>query len=267
MTLRAGVEPVVHPAVGQEVRLGKLARKADRRNLRFAKYLRTLTGDKGLPRIPTRLSWVELVEGELRGGWGMMGNDRLGDCTCAGIGHSIQTWTGVVGTAVTPSDDEVEAVYWRTGTKDDGRMMLDVLNDVRHNSMGGHTIGAFAEIERSSRSSYRMVRAAVDLFGTAYLGLALPVSAQTQTEWAVTRGPDAEWGSWGGHAVNVVAYDKRGLVIVTWGQTLRMTWGFFARYCDEAYAIIAPDFLSGDRSPAGFDTAALTADLERITDR
>ena len=76
-------------------------------------------------------------------------------------------------------------------------------------------------------------------------------------------GPDAP-GSWGGHAVNVVAYDDAGLTVVTWGALQRLTWAFWQRYCDEAWAIISPDFLAGGRSPQGFDLPALEHDLALI---
>lgn len=41
----------------------------------------------------------------------------------------------------------------------------------------------------------------------------------------------------------VVAYDSRSLTVVTWGALQTMTWGFWAAYCDEAYAILSPDYL------------------------
>jgi hypothetical protein len=44
-----------------------------------------------------------------------------------------------------------------------------------------------------------------------------------------------------------------------------MTWSFWDRYCDEAYCIISTDFLDGDRTPNGFDLAALRADLDLVT--
>jgi len=73
-------------------------------------------------------------------------------------------------------------------------------------------------------------------------------------------GPGAP-GSWGGHAVPVVAYDARTLTVITWGQRLSMTWGFFETYCDEAYAILDGDWLKNNECPAGFDLATLEADL------
>ena len=47
---------------------------------------------------------------------------------------------------------------------------------------------------------------------------------------------------------------------------LRMTWGFLDAYCDEAWAILSPDWFNvKQKAPSGFDLAALQKDLEEIT--
>ena len=44
-----------------------------------------------------------------------------------------------------------------------------------------------------------------------------------------------------------------------------MTWGFWAAYCDEAYAIVSPDFFTGaQKTPDGFDMQQLQADLSDL---
>jgi len=50
---------------------------------------------------------------------------------------------------------------------------------------------------------------------------------------------DGTPGSWGRHAFPVLAYDSRSLTVVTRGAVQSMTWGFWAAYCDEAYAILS----------------------------
>jgi hypothetical protein len=50
------------------------------------------------------------------------------------------------------------------------------------------------------------IATAIWLFGGAYIGVELPISAQNQDVWDVADGPDAEPGSWGGHAVYLVGY-------------------------------------------------------------
>ena len=36
-------------------------------------------------------------------------------------------------------------------------------------------------------------------------------------------------------------------------------------YCDEAYAVLAPDYFNGRETPVGFDLATLEADLTLVT--
>ncbi len=45
----------------------------------------------------------------------------------------------------------------------------------------------------------------------------------------------------------------------------RLTWSFWDHYCDEAYCILSTDFLSGGKTPAGFDLDALERDLRLVT--
>lgn len=72
-------------------------------------------------------------------------------------------------------------------------------------------------------------------------------------------------GSWGGHAVPVLAYDADTLTCITWGAKKRMTWDFFARYCDESYAALSPDWLNASgKTPEELDLAALEADLREL---
>ena len=36
----------------------------------------------------------------------------------------------------------------------------------------------------------------------------------------------------------IPGYNAKGPVCVTWGRKQQMTWAFFDKYCDEAYAIV-----------------------------
>jgi uncharacterized membrane protein YgcG len=154
-----------------------------------------------------------------------------------------------------------------TGANDNGANELDVLKYWRTTGIAGHTIGAFAEV---NPASHQEVEQAVYLFGGIYLGLNMPKTAQAQTSanepWDVGTGPDAEPGSWGGHAVPLLAYDQDSLTVVTWGALQKMTWSFLDKYCEEAYALISQDWLSAaGNSPAGLNLQQLTSDLAQVT--
>lgn len=309
-------------------KLGKLPPRRDPRTLKFAKYLR-----KGsvLPPAPAAVDWTATISS-----WPMMANDTLGDCTCAAAGHMIECWTANVGDAFTPSNAQIVAAYSATSgyvvgdsATDTGAIELDVLNYWRQHGIAGHKIHAYAAFDPRDAECARQ---AIALFGGAYIGLALPLSAQQQDVWGApsffsrilsrfvrerhhsgspsgdssrfgrsTRprlpsilrelagcGPQSVSadqsranrlssiqhlassfqyapGSWGGHAVPVLAYDSSGLTCITWGAKKRMTWDFFAQYCDEAYAPLSPDWLNAQgKDPQGLDVNALEADLSEL---
>ena len=72
-----------------------------------------------------------------------------------------------------------------TGDNDTGAVETDVLNYWRKTGVAGHKILAYAALEPGNTQH---VRDAIDLFGGAYIGLALPISAQRQAVWSVPPG-------------------------------------------------------------------------------
>jgi hypothetical protein len=206
------------------------------------------------------------------GSWPMYGNEKLGDCTAAAAGHMVQAWTANANTLVTPTDGDVLGLYWATGAPpnepcqpggptDTGRVELDVLNQWRNVGFGGDRIVGYAKV---SLRDTNLVKQATAVFGGLYIGAALPLSAQGQHEWDVAV-KDAEPGSWGGHAIPIVGYDPDTFTVVTWGGTLKMTTAFLHTYVDEAYALLSRDWLDAQgATPAGFDLAALQADLAAL---
>lgn len=244
-------------AVGAVVHLGKLEVKHDARNLKLARYIDDAVV---LPEVPKSIDWSAKVKS-----WPMYGNDKLGDCTCAAVGHMTEAWTANAGHEKLPTEQAVEGLYWATGSEDTGRYCLDVLNYWQSTGFAnGDKLTAFAQVDENNQAHVEFTCWA---FGGVYIGVQLPKSAQTQKEkWTVTSGPDAKPGSWGGHCVNLVDYTSDGPTCVTWGRTMPMTWEFFDKYCDEAYAAISPDFLGdGARTPSGFDLGQLQSDLAQIT--
>jgi len=255
-----GLVPQAAPAVGK---LGRNKSFADPRNLQLQKYIKA-----DLPAAPATADFSGPVKN-----WGMMLNDKIGDCTVAACGHQIQQWTANAGTQKTIPDATIQKVYsavsgYRPGQPDtdQGADPLTVLKYWRKNGIGGDKIGAFAQIDYTNPDS---VRQAVWLFGSAYLAIALPISAQKQTVWDVPAGGpvgNGKPGSWGGHAVEIAGFTDQGVVVVTWGQLKLMTWDFLKTYGEEGFAIISEDFLKNGKTPNnGLDIAALKADLKAVT--
>jgi hypothetical protein len=241
-------------------RLGRLPVRTDVRTLQLARYVDRTK----LPAPPASYDETQHVAQ-----WPMYANDRLGDCTCAAAGHMIEAWTGasrghdteISERSVVSAFEAVKVVDPQTG--EEGAVELDVLNYWRKHGIGRHKIGAFAKV---STWDHPLVKTGAFTFGGLYIGLSLPKTAQNQAIWDWTHslsGPAAP-GSWGGHAVDVVRYDKKGVTVVTWGRLQEMTWAFWDRYCDEAYCIISSDFLSGGKAPNGLDLNALNADLALV---
>jgi hypothetical protein len=243
------------------MKLGRKAIKTDTRTLQLAKYL-----TPELPPPPPAADWSKGITS-----WGMMENDTLGDCTIAGCGHAVQVWTANTGSEATVPDSAILAAYeqWdgydpSDPDTDAGGVELDVLNDWRKNGLDGHQLLAFADPKVSNLTE---VQQAINLFGGVYIGLSLPVTAQKQDVWDVV--PDdgsgnSQAGSWGGHCVYVCAYDADGFTCVTWGQLKKMTTAFWQAYCDEAHALLSPDWIAAQGAPSGFDLQQLQADLSAI---
>lgn len=251
---------------------------------------RTLSADdygihSWLPRdIPPTVDYFSGAFAQLGGGpfgddaaFGMMLNDTIGDCTIAALAHAEQVWTYMTtGTATTPSDADVELLYWNTGTPpadtgtpggptDDGRYLLPVLKYVKANDLFGTPIQAFVGVSRRKIH----IKAAIYFFGGIVVSLALPNTALDQylfdKPWAFV--PSVRYnkaGSAGWHEVFVCGYDPLGMTCITWGQVKHMTWEFVARYCSAQYAVLADAWLANGRTAGGYKLVQIYEDLALI---
>lgn len=236
-------------------KLGKLPPRVDPRTLKLQNYLKP-----ALPPPPLQADWTYGITQP----YGMMANDSVGDCTCAAAGHAIQVWTANSGNEVTLSDDAVLAAYEAVSgydpsdpSTDQGAVLLDVLKFWRKVGIGGRTIHAFASVDPTNLD---LVRNGIHLFGGLIIGIRFPQSARHQKVWTVVPGSPIE----GGHAIALPRYWASGPFCITWGERQMMTWDFFQSYCDEAWAIISEDFMSGNVSASALDMDALHADLDMI---
>jgi len=245
------------------MKLGKQAAKIDSRTLKLSRYFLAT-----LPAAPPKVTYSKGVTN-----WGMMLNDQYGDCTIAGAAHAVQVWTlNCGGKMVTLSDSMVLGYYstWdgfdpkNEFATDRGGVEIDVLNLWRHDKFNGHELVAYADPDVQNLEH---VRQAHNLFGGLYIGLNLPLTAQTQEVWdtPIFKTKKSAPGSWGGHCVFVCDYDQESFTCITWGKLKKMTKSFWLNYCDEAHALLSPDWLSQGKSIHGFDLATLTTDLRAVT--
>lgn len=248
--------------VPKNMKLGKLKPKFDRRTLQFNRYFSTL------PYVPQTSHWLNAPP------LGMLMNDSIGDCTIAAILHNQRIWSKQNGVDFTPNDQQALAAYEAVGgyvpgdpSTDNGCACLDVLNYAKNTGIGGRKIGPFVQVNVANHSH---VEHASFWFGGLYIGINMPVSAQNQPNgWSVPPGGltgSGTPGSWGGHCTDIAGYSPSGLDVVTWGERIPMTWGFWDAYVEECYAILSPDFVVNPaKAPNGFNMSTLIADLELVT--
>lgn len=207
---------------------------------------------------------------------GMMGNNSLGDCTCAGLGHALQVWTANANPPIdTQPDSSIiqlyrEACGYNPGDPktDQGGVEQDVLTHAMLTGIpvdegnGRHRICAFVEIDPSN---FADVKLAIYTGGLVYLGFDVPDYIMSQTVWDVQPG---KANIDGGHCVIAAGYDDQGLKIISWGRKdYVMTWAFWSHYVDEAYLIADADWVSSTgKSPAGFSLTDLETQMEGLRD-
>lgn len=199
---------------------------------------------KPLPPAPESFDGSELVmQG---GGYPVFGNDKYGDCTCVATAHLMMTIAAAkADRSVGFTDEQVIGTYLQLGDgEDEGLVETDVLKAV--SAVGfpipdptDHWLGHVS----IDHHDVELVKQCIALFGGAYIGAELPVTAESQDVWDIIGNPrdpksNAYPGSWGGHAMCVVGYDKTGVYVITWGAKKRMTWEWFALYVDEFHVCL-----------------------------
>jgi hypothetical protein len=228
--------------------------------------LRNYLTPTGVPRLVDYLSKVER--------WPMYDNDKIGDCTCAGIAHVLEAEaTYGEGTTVTVTDEDVLTAYEavsgynpRTGANDNGARMQDVLSYWRKTGLAGHKILAFAQVDEKDATT---LDRALATFGALYVGINFPASAMDQFNagkpWDVVQGSPIE----GRHAIHVGYYgpdEPASWRLVTWGTVHPMTQKFWESYVEEAWVVITPEWLNAHgTSPEGLDLQALGEDFAQLT--
>jgi hypothetical protein len=201
----------------------------------------------------------------------MLGNDAVGDCTCADTAHALMLRTANASTIVVPTDQDVLALY----SDISGYDPADPSSDVGCNESAvaahlevfgflGHKLDATAMIDPGNLNHVKWV---VQLFGACRIGLNMPAYASAQfgsgAPWDVDLSLDQTID--GGHDVPIVKYDEGMFYVVTWGQLQAMTPAFFTKYCDEAHAEIFLDWIRVvGTAPSGFAIEQLVADLTSL---
>lgn len=195
-------------------------------------------------------------------GWGMLGNGPddtvfsgftgCGDCVWAGAAHEVRQTTHEAGSTIPAFSGKTVVDQYAaysgydpaTGSNDNGSNVRDALawrqtKGLLDDSGTAHKIGAYVSIEPGN---WQALREASYFFESVGIGIQFPTSAMDQFNagqvWSIVAGSAIE----GGHYVPVEGHPWGGLwTVVTWGRRQIVTWGFLAKYCDEAWAYISTE--------------------------
>lgn len=214
----------------------------------------------------------------------ILGNDRYGDCTCAGAGHILNILRAnseAAGAWREATRNDALAFYSRVtnppfipvlGLNDNGADEQTVLNVWQKSgfySDGTGKIEAWASVDGTKPEE---VRQAMWLFGNLYFGVELPdawinpMPSKSGFTWDVAGDPDQN----NGHCYIGYGYNDKGVFIDTWGEFGTMTWEAIAKYCasgvGELYTVLAPDWINQvtQKSPSGFDSAQLESYIKTL---
>lgn len=203
--------------------------------------------------------------------WPVYMNNTIGDCTCAALGHAVQAWTTYAsGVTVTLPDQSILDLYEavsgynpKTGVNDNGAVEQDVLTYVQKNGIGGHKIRAFAQVDHTNPAE---MKTALELFGTLYLGMRVPRSAEVEFQMGQPWQNIGDQQIMGGHAIDLQKVDADYMYVVTWGKLQPMTVDFWMTYGSEAWAIITDDWLNAQgQDPEGLNLQQLLSEFDFIT--
>jgi hypothetical protein len=243
-------------------KLGRLARTFDPR----VPKLTDLLAGRALPTPPATVDYTQGMPANL----GMMKNDTLGDCTCAAYYHALQVWTfnAQKNIDTEPDLDVVDLYEQACGYKpsqggegpggNEQKVLTFLLKTGAPYGPKGtqrHKISAFVEVAVNEIAN---VKSTIDDCGVAYIGFNVPQFIMPPNQaplpvWDVN--PSGDNTIVGGHAVVLAGYNATGARVISWGQYYTMTWAFFEKFVDEAYAIFDPDWIAS----TGKDPAGLTA--------
>ena len=211
--------------------------------------------------------------------WGMLANDRLGDCVIAMMLHSIEEFHLDAGTTV-PAFTDADAIKLYSAitgynpddpNSDQGTNESTAMTYWEHPGLPtsdgvDHQIVATVAVDPSNLNECRI---AIDEFVALQIGIALPLSAQGQTEWTVVgngRTGHSAPGSWGGHGIPYREYDGETFKCVTWGAELLLTVPFHEAYTQEAHVVVTKEMLDKTGvGPSGVAWDELIADINVLT--
>ena len=241
----------------------------DERTLKLRDVLNKLDKEKD---IPAQYDWGRRIKPDHS--WGDYGNLKLNNCTFVTAAYQIMIWKSYKADKIyRPAVKTIIEDYSklikdnRKGGKslkailnEGGKSLeaLRVLNHWRKHGIDGHKIIAFAKLTFNNKNVQKEeLKRVIYLYGGCFIGLNIPRSVENQWQhskkWSIIRrvpGGDARRRLWFSHALLVIGYNEKGVRVVTFGKEEVMTWEFYLKYVDEAYAVFDESFLKARNTPS-----------------
>lgn len=246
---------------------GKKPARPDAVKLKFGAYFKAAE----LPAVPLTFGRPWLIRH-----WGMLGNDKAGDCVWAGADHETMMLCADAGATVPLFTARATYADYASAGFRPGDPSTDNGTDVQQAASYRRKIGVLdANGKRHRIDMYAALRTgdleqlalATFLFGAVGIGVRLPDNAEEQFDrmevWTVA--PNAPAGD--GHYIPCVGRNSHGnFLFVTWGRLHAATPAWVATYMDEGLVYISRERLDAQGlSPQGFDLAALEDDFRQVT--
>lgn len=208
--------------------------------------------------------------------WGMLANDRLGDCVIAMMLHSIEDFHLDAGTPV-PQFVDADAVKMysaitgynpddpSTDQGTDESQAMSYWEKPGLSVQGSHTIAGTVSVDLKDLNECRI---AISEFVALQVGIALPLSAQGQNAWTIVgdgKTGNSAPGSWGGHGIPYREYNPSQFTCVTWGAEMVLDVNFHLAYAQEAHVVVSQEMLSKTGTgPSGVAWGDLVSDLKKL---
>jgi hypothetical protein len=215
-----------------------------------------IAGD--LPKPPVSVAVPKIKD------WGMLGNDRYGDCGVAGLEHGFEVDAAITNQRKHFPTAEQTIDYYLTYTSgaDSGVVLADFLSYVRKHGYYGESIDAFAPV---AVQDVPTLQTATFMYGFTYCGIR--VTTAMQEAFGDSKPWDATACSGqviGGHCVPIVGYDDHYLYAVTWGGIQAITYSAWHSIATEAWAVITGEFVKRNGDGRGVSLTALRNDLNML---
>jgi hypothetical protein len=203
-------------------------------------------------------------------------NNSIGDCTIAGLGHVEGAWTKILKGSASElifANQTIQNVYSAISgyipgqpSTDTGCEISDVLaywmnTGIPDTSGKNHILSSYAQIATPDQATLNW---ALKNFGTVYLGINCPESAETQFSqglpWTYVQGSPIA----GGHCITLQSNPSSGNYgVTTWGTLQMADQGFLDHYLEEAWVPIGADWLNAaDKTVTGLNVSQLMADSQ-----